>query len=445
MKSVQRIISLGCILGLFAASATTAQTTIPFTKPDMTMNIPTSSQHRAPYMFRAGFVGSVYKFAPDFASGKGLYFDTEFANALSLGFSAIKGADDTLPVLYGLHLKKRIFSYEEISVSAGLYNVMFQNDVANDQLTLQENNVSMFAVIANEKQMDDFVLNTYMGFGTGLLASSFTGGGETSISTAGVFAGFRMTTETLQHHGGVDFIGEYDGQGLNVGVKIPFTENYNINFGVQRIDNLPKLGTNVSRRPGIILGMEMTIPRYTDFGKRAPRGVLGTDKDLVAMQEHYEAKIDSILRVKNRRIQTLEDSVKITLAEIDRLQNEVAMLQQQTSVLKDSVQRVKLQKHVTEQNINLALKHLSRSLRYFYAGNYKEALQEVDIAIELNDNLALAYARRGSIYYKLGDVDRATINWNLALQIDPEYDDVRNILRALNENRLQTTSTINRN
>ncbi|UCD37215.1 MAG: tetratricopeptide repeat protein, partial [Fidelibacterota bacterium] len=73
-------------------------------------------------------------------------------------------------------------------------------------------------------------------------------------------------------------------------------------------------------------------------------------------------------------------------------------------------------------------------------GNYRDALQEVEMAIQLNPDLAVAYARRGSIYYKLGDIQRATINWNLALKLDPEYDDVRNILRALKENRLKTTS-----
>ena len=56
------------------------------------------------------------------------------------------------------------------------------------------------------------------------------------------------------------------------------------------------------------------------------------------------------------------------------------------------------------------------------------------MAIQLNPDLAIAYARRGSIYFKLGDVQRATINWNLALKLDPEYDDVRNILRVLKEN-----------
>ena len=36
------------------------------------------------------------------------------------------------------------------------------------------------------------------------------------------------------------------------------------------------------------------------------------------------------------------------------------------------------------------------------------------------------------------DVQRATINWNLALRLDPEYTDVRNILKALHENKLKS-------
>jgi tetratricopeptide (TPR) repeat protein len=88
------------------------------------------------------------------------------------------------------------------------------------------------------------------------------------------------------------------------------------------------------------------------------------------------------------------------------------------------------------------MRHLSSSLQNYYEENYRDALQEVEMAIQLNPDLAIAYARRGSIYFKLGDVQRATINWNLALKLDPEYDDVRNILRALKENRLKTTSLI---
>ena len=117
-------------------------------------------------------------------------------------------------------------------------------------------------------------------------------------------------------------------------------------------------------------------------------------------------------------------------------------MEQHSKFLEDSLNGVKLNTNVGEQKMNDAMRHLSRSLRYFYAGNYRASLQEVEASLELNPNLALAYARRGSIYYKLGDIQRATINWNLALRMDPEYDDVRNVLKALHENRLKSTSMI---
>ena len=79
------------------------------------------------------------------------------------------------------------------------------------------------------------------------------------------------------------------------------------------------------------------------------------------------------------------------------------------------------------------MKHLSRSLKFYYEGDYISALNEAETAIELNPNLAVAYARRGSIYFQLGDIKRASINWNMALKLDPDYDEVREILRSVNQ------------
>ncbi len=128
--------------------------------------------------------------------------------------------------------------------------------------------------------------------------------------------------------------------------------------------------------------------------------------------------------------------------EMRNLMVQLAAIEQQSQFLEDSLLSMKLSRNVDEKNMNEAMRHLSRSLRYFYAGDYRAALQEVESALDLNPNMALAYARRGSIYYKLGDTQRATINWNLALRLDPEYDDVRNILKALHENRLNSTSIV---
>ena len=63
----------------------------------------------------------------------------------------------------------------------------------------------------------------------------------------------------------------------------------------------------------------------------------------------------------------------------------------------------------------------------------------IDKAIDLNPNIALAYARRGSIYYKLGDLQRATMNWNIALKLDPEFEEIQELLLAYKEERLNST------
>ena len=61
----------------------------------------------------------------------------------------------------------------------------------------------------------------------------------------------------------------------------------------------------------------------------------------------------------------------------------------------------------------------------------------IDKVIELQPNLAIAYARRGTIYYYLNDTKSASMNWNIALKLDPEYDQVREILKGLKEGTVE--------
>ena len=113
------------------------------------------------------------------------------------------------------------------------------------------------------------------------------------------------------------------------------------------------------------------------------------------------------------------------------------MLQHSEAILMDSTRKNLLKEQVSLANQNKSMRHLSRSLRYFYEEEYRTALSEVNIAIDLNPNLAIAYGRRGSIYYKLGDKRRATLNWNVALQLDPEFQEIYEMLQASDEDRLK--------
>ena len=104
------------------------------------------------------------------------------------------------------------------------------------------------------------------------------------------------------------------------------------------------------------------------------------------------------------------------------------------NTLVDSLNSKDLNQKVYNQNLNKALKTLSLSLSEYYNNNYSKALELVSQAIEQMPDLALAYARKGSIYYKLGDIQRATVNWNIALKLDPEYNEVRLVLLAIKNN-----------
>ncbi len=424
------------IVGL---GATNAQVTrVAFSKPGYMMKIPSSSIYRTPYVFRTGFCADTYGFR-DTLFSKAVFLETDITDAFKIGMTTIQGVSSDAPVEFGLHFQKRLFVYGDISFSAGINDLVLKQ--GNKNVDLDTKTLSIFGVISNEKQIGENKLFTYMGFGTGGLATGF------ADTTAGVFAGMLFHTNMREELGGVDIVGEFDGGALNFGVKVPLSHDYNLMLGINNITKLYNFGekdldiSDLSSNPSLSLGFDFRIPRLKprDAKKRVLEGMVDRKSRMILdLEEEFARKLDSTLQAADYQIAKLRDSLEIYETEIKYLTSQVAQLRQKTSILEDSVRTVKLAKHAMDHNINLALKHLSKSLRYFYVNDYRSALQEVEAAIELNSNLALAYARRGSIYYKLGDIDRATINWNLALKIDPEYDDVRNILRAMNENRLHS-------
>jgi len=456
MRQITKNLSILVLLG----SMVLGSTRVAYTRPGLMMRVPTSSNQKTPYLFRTGFGTEIHNFDP-FNTAKGVYFDMELNKGFAFGFSAVQGGDTTsLAVLkesqqkpvveFGFHFQQRVFSYNDISLTVGLQDVVFQNDQTSDEiLSLNTSLLSFFTVLASEKDLGEYKMNTYMGFGSGGLAPMDTIEVDPdSVSTsAGVFLGFVLKTPYFARRGGMDIVGEFDGTGVNVGLRIPLTSDYRLNLGFTHIEKLPEWGNRYwSGHPGFSLGLDMAVPR--DPRRRvqgrpsSPTNIYGPGDGAPGGIETMPLHRDSTIAMANVAVETLRDSMALMNNEMRNLLVRLNAMEQNSRFLSDSLSSLKLETNVSEQNMNEAMRHLSRSLRYFYAGDYREALKEVDLALELNPNLALAYARRGSIYYKLGDVQRATINWNLALRLDPEYTDVRNILKALHENNLRSASLI---
>ena len=456
MHSKRNIVILLFIL----SSIVFASARVAYTRPGLMMRIPTSSIKKAPYIFRTGFGVELHNFDP-INTAKGVYFDMEFGKGFAAGFSAVQGGDTTAldligdsqyspQVEFGFHFQQRIFVYNDISLSAGLQDIVFQNNQDDEQvLSLNTDLLSFFLVLASEKDLGDYKMSTFMGFGTGGLGpmdSVKVISDSIQTANAGVFVGFLLKTPYFGRNGGMDIVGEFDGTGVNVGLRIPLTSDYRLNLGFTHMEKLPEWGNRYwSGHPGFTIGFDMAVPRDARMrvqgGPSGPTNIYATTKSS-GSDGSIPIHRDSTVAMANVAVETLRDSMALMNNEMRNLLVRLNAMEQNSKFLSDSLSSLKLETNVSEKNMNEALRYLSRSLRYFYAGDYREALKEVDLALELNPDLALAYARRGSIYYKLGDVQRATINWNLALRLDPEYTDVRNILKALNENKLKSASII---
>ena len=444
LKLIRYIIAITIII-----NSSYSATRIAYLRPGPMMKIPFSMIGTSPYLFTAGFGTEFHNLAP-INTAKGFYYNMQ-AGGWLLGFSTGSAGDTTnianldvstyrAPVEFGFHLQRQLYSKDNISFSLGLQDIVFENKTSG--LNLDPNELSFFGVISSEQMIRDFKVNTFLGFGTGGFGAIDTievDSLKTSGTSAGVFMGLIFNTPYLDKWGGIDIVGEFDGNGINVGLRIPLTSDYRLNLGFTHIEKLPNWKDRYwEGHAAFTLGFEISAARSS--GIKIPGG--GPSPNLLPNDKIYQSNVDTTLMIADYAVNTLRDSMGMMNNEMRNLMIRLAAMEQHSKFLEDSLKAVKLNNNVSEQKMNDAMRHLSRSLRYFYAGNYRSSLQEVESALELNPNLALAYARRGSIYYKLGDVQRATINWNLALRMDPEYDDVRNVLKALHENRLKSTTMI---
>ncbi len=360
------------------------------------------------------------------------------------GISFVKPVNPANSAELGFHLQKNMVEYGDVKLDVGIQDVILrQGSDIEDADGLDTKGVSLFAVLSSAKHFEDYAIATHLGFGSGKINEDSHLYVSNPKQNIGVFLGFNFTTPFLKKNGGINFLTEFDGKGLNIGVSIPILKSTHINLGITHFENFGDFATEdrtgtdradlSSDAPSITFGMGINVPRIIDadeaeaLSKQLGDGIYGeTDSSIL----YYDPICTDV-------VETLRDSIKVSKYMIDNLNDYNNMLQHKEAVLVDSTRKNLLREQVSQSNQNKAMRHLSRSLRFFYDEQFRNALSEVNFAIELNPNLAIAYGRRGSIYYKLGDNRRATLNWNVALQLDPEFTEIYDMLQAADENRLK--------
>ena len=138
------------------------------------------------------------------------------------------------------------------------------------------------------------------------------------------------------------------------------------------------------------------------------------------------------------------DSIKNDYEEIS---NQLAVLDAKTDVIREfssldfleEFQQFLLQEHMVEDELNaerktqirLALEHMQRGLEFYYKEDYELSLKEYEIVTTLVPTFSIAYARLGSINYKLGQLEKARENWLKALELDPANDSLKLFLKRI--------------
>lgn len=392
--------------------------------------------HDNPYFFSLSVSSEIINFNNDYQTNYGkssnaAAFKMQTESGYTFGLTAGNIMDPINMGEIGFHFQKSIFKHGDVSLSAGIQDILYKADGNEKQIDIDD--MSIFAVLTSRKTFDNYRLSINVGGGTGKVKYDPHITSTNDIGT-GLFLGFNLNTPFLSRNGGMDLIVEYDGTGINMGTIIPFTDDYSMSIGMTHINSLGEFGSESKvgadyqslqpDAPAFSLGLTMNIPN-------AP------EASLLDASEYPNDITQRELELLNK-IQMLEDSLNLMNNENTLLSDNNLLLKHKVAIFMDSTRVFSLKEQASHAINNRVARHLTRCLRHFYQEEYRDALTEIDKAIDLNPNIALAYARRGSIYYKLGDMQRATMNWNIALKLDPEFEEIQELLLASKEERLQS-------
>ena len=342
-------------------------------------------------------------------------------------------SDGDIDYEFGFHFQKKFYTTGKSSITAGVHDFLLSRE------TINVNDLSVFCNFSNTLSSGDYVLTSVLGIGSGKIAfDPHTQTSDASAASLGLYGGLKLQTPFLNKWGGINFITEIMHKGLNIGVNIPITQEYTLSLGVSHAENLSDFSNQsdsddpqplLKDGPAICIGLEVNIPKIN----QSKTHKIAQDYPLLFIN----GQVDSSLYDAGQYIYFLEDSLSILKQEVNTISAQNIELKLDNRFYQDSLNSLILQTNINNNLQNTAMRHLSKSLRLYYQGDFKQALQEVEKAIDLQPNIAVSYARKGSIYYKLNQIDRATLNWNIALKLDPEYAEVRNMLNALKENKLK--------
>ena len=160
------------------------------------------------------------------------------------GLSIVKPVEPSNSVELGFHLQKNILLYGDVHLDAGIEDVLLrQIDDTTRSYGLDTKGVSFFTVLSSTKKFSYFAITTHLGFGSGKINEDSHMYVSNPKQNIGVFLGFNFKTPLLKKNGGISFLTEFDGKGLNLGIYVPLLNSTHINLGITHFEDFGNFAT----------------------------------------------------------------------------------------------------------------------------------------------------------------------------------------------------------
>ena len=454
-QSLIRYIFVISTIILFFTTLATGNTRVAFSRPGALIRTPSLLINSEEQEYHVGFASELINL-DGFNSSNSIFFKNISNQGFEYGIAytshaQIKESEINPPSELSLHFNKNIYTTETMHINVGINDILYSSK-ADHELSIYISLMNSNIVTGKKKR---FNLQTALGFGTGKINYDSHDYLEDPSHKARFFFGINMKTPYMYKRGGINMLFDYDGSGAHVGAKIPINKQLEINIAFTNFQNIGNFNkyeeettkTIFSDASALTFGVGFKFKRDS---KKLPliteqKIKFTTEEEnclLIHSRENHNKPISInaacddyalnkfVINI-NKDFVALNDSIKIREQEAEHYALTNTAKDYEIKTLQDSINMQYLKQRISKSELNIAIKHLSQSLEYYYSGEYILAIEEINQTIRSFPSLAIAYARKGSIYYQLGDLRQATINWNLALKHDPEYLEVQQMLLSI--------------
>ena len=201
-----------------------ANSRVSFSRPGDMIRIPSIDHSLLRKLLTINFS---YEFLSSAQANSSFSIHTVSKSRFQYGISIVKPENPSNSAELGFHFQKNMLVYGNVNFDIGVHDIFYRQGNYSTN-GLDTGDISFFAVLNSATVISDYSISTHLGLGTGKIAQDSQLYNPNPEQKIGAFLGFQFKTPFLNKYGGVTFLTEYDGMGLNWGLRFPILNLYQI-------------------------------------------------------------------------------------------------------------------------------------------------------------------------------------------------------------------------